>query len=96
MIDPDLLWYRGRTRHQLYRAVLLTDRGDYADLTAEAIARQQMAERQLAADPDASGDRSYGWDGTIEDDRFGRIYGLEPGSCFRLADPDQFCGMVTR
>lgn len=96
MIDPDLLWYRGRTRHQLYRAVMLAAPNPYSDMTAEAIARQQMAKRQLAADPEFSGDSSYGWDGTIEDDRHGRVYGLEPGSCFRLADPDQFCGMVTR
>ena len=88
--------WASRGRRQLYHSVFLRPSSAYDDMSAEQIARQQMAEREAKADPEFRGNADYAYDGTIENADTGAIYGTEPGSVFKLADPDLFCGMVTR
>ena len=88
--------WASRGRRQLYHSVFLRPSSAYDGMSAEQIARHQMAERQAKADPEFRGNADYALDGTIENADNGTIYGMKPNSVFKLADPDLFCGMVTR
>jgi hypothetical protein len=57
--------------------------GGFSDLhEPDAFARRQMAIAEMNADPEFSGDSTGNWNGTIEDDVSGRIYGDGPVETF--------------